>query len=636
MALKRLSFTHTFKSPLSKVWRVVSDTDLINSAVGLPAVSYRDEPQPDGTTRRFCSYSAKGIRFAYEELPYRWVHEQWYDVWRIYSSGPYKRLRFACYLKPAPEGPDQGCIAEAVWEYETAGLTGALIGTLGIKMAGLGPFKALFAKIDERLLKDQSLKTQSIMLQRPGVISDGSRATPEQRAAIEAMIPKVREVYASPLVADLARELADRPDMELRRMRPFAYSRDWRAKKDETLNVFLAATRAGLLKMRWDVICPHCRGDKQNLSSLANVKERAFCPACNVDFDVDLDRSLEAVFTPHPQVREIGEATYCLGGPGMTPHVVYQRMLDPGDSDQCDIRLPTGRYRLRVSGEKSFRWLEAQVAQGPAPGASGKDRPPVKFVIRDGLIDGIDASIPADAPVPLVFENVSKRKCLVVLESVEWASDALSAGELVADQRFRDLFSSQILAPGVKLAVESATILFTDLVGSTAMYDKLGDARAFSLVWTHFDILHEIVLKYRGAIVKTIGDAIMAVFARRSDALEACDELHSRVETYCREKGHQHPVKLKVGLHEGPSIAVTLNDKLDYFGQTVNLAARVQAMSEGEDIVMTKAFAQRVDNAQALRNKGWTSVELQAFAKGFPEPIPVLRFTRGDSAVLPA
>jgi len=618
MALKRLSFTHTFKSPLSKVWRVISDTDLINSAAGLPAVTYKDEPQADGTTKRFGSYSAKGMTFAYEELPYRWVHEQFYDVWRIYSSGPYKRLRFAVTLKPKGDG----CEAEALWEYETKGFTGTMIGTLGIRLAGVEPFKKVFARIDERLLKDQAMRTGTMMLTRPADMGEGAHATPQQRLKIEAMAPRLREIFDSPVIEKLVAALIDKPDMELRRMRPFAFAREWRTEKQQTLNVFLAATRAGLLKMRWDVICPHCRGDKQNLTSLASVKEKAFCPACNVNFDVDLDRSLEAVFTPHPQVREIEEATYCLGGPGMTPHIVYQRLFEPGEKDECEMTLPQGRYRLRVTGEQSYRWLEVR--------STDHEPRTTAFTICDAGIDGADAAIPA-APTKFTFTNASKRRCLVVLESVEWAQDALSAGELVADQRFRDLFSSEVLAPGVKLAVESTTILFTDLVGSTAMYDKLGDAKAFSLVWTHFDILHEIVERYRGAIVKTIGDAIMAVFSRPEDALAAADELHARVAEYCKGKGHEHPVQLKVGLHEGPSIAVTANERLDYFGQTVNLAARVQAMSEGEDIVLTRAFAEKVSDARLLRERGWASEERQAYAKGFPQPIQVLRFIRGLS-----
>lgn len=228
------------------------------------------------------------------------------------------------------------------------------------------------------------------------------------------------------------------------------------------------------------------------------------------------------------------------------------------------------------------------------------------------------------------FRNESARSVLVAMESVEWAKDALSAGELVADQRFRDLFSNEVLAPGIKLAVERTTILFTDLVGSTAMYNDLGDAKAFSLVRTHFDILHELVQHHQGAIVKTIGDAIMAVFTRPENALRAAHELHRQVDKYVREKGHDRGVELKVGLHEGPCIAVTLNERLDYFGTTVNLAARVQNLSQGRDIVVTMALAQGTRECEPLREQGWQPQPMQAYAKGFAEPVPVLRFTRPD------
>ncbi len=178
------------------------------------------------------------------------------------------------------------------------------------------------------------------------------------------------------------------------------------------------------------------------------------------------------------------------------------------------------------------------------------------------------------------------------------------------------------------LAVQSVTILFTDLVGSTAMYEEMGDAAAFNLVWTHFDILTDIVKTWRGSVVKTIGDAIMAAFVRPEDALRAASELHDRVGAYVQDQGHTHPIKLKVGLHEGPAIVVRLNDRLDYFGGAVNLAARVQGQSEGDDIVITRHVASRTDDATALRELDWFSAELQADLKGLDAPVPLLRFHR--------
>jgi class 3 adenylate cyclase len=160
------------------------------------------------------------------------------------------------------------------------------------------------------------------------------------------------------------------------------------------------------------------------------------------------------------------------------------------------------------------------------------------------------------------------------------------------------------------------------------MYNNLGDAKAFSLVRTHFDVLHEIVEKHEGAIVKTIGDAIMAVFTKPDSALRAAHELHSRVDAYVREKGHSGGVQLKVGLHAGPCIAVTLNERLDYFGTTVNLAARVQGMSEGGDIMVTQMLADRTTDCEPLREQKWQSSIEHAKAKGFTDPVPVLRFKK--------
>jgi class 3 adenylate cyclase len=309
-------------------------------------------------------------------------------------------------------------------------------------------------------------------------------------------------------------------------------------------------------------------------------------------------------------------AHYCLGGPGTTPHIVYQKLLESGQEHAFSIRLAEGRYRARFTGANEYRWLEI----------GSKEEGEPNWAIGDEAIVGADIFARANRPQSLKIRNSSKRKVVAVIESVEWARDALSAGELVADQQFRDLFSNEILAPGIKLAVESTTILFTDLVGSTAMYNDLGDAKAFSLVRTHFDILHELVQKHQGAIVKTIGDAIMAVFTKPENALRAAHELHAEVDRYVRQKGHDRGVELKVGLHEGPCIAVTLNDKLDYFGTTVNLAARVQNLSRGGDIVVTESLARVTTDCEALRQHGWKSEAMQAHAKGFSQPVPVLRF----------
>src|SRR5262249_5242681 len=162
--------------------------------------------------------------------------------------------------------------------------------------------------------------------------------------------------------------------------------------------------------------------------------------ACNIDFDVDLDRSLEAVFTPHPQARLVEEARYCLGGPGATPHILYQRLLFPQEEDTIELALSPGRYRLRFTGEETYRWLDVE------SGSDGRSSGTLR--ILDLAVEGADLSFGSGSQ-KLTFENRSQRRVVVNLESVTWAADALSAGEMISDQRFRDLFSGEVLAPGI-------------------------------------------------------------------------------------------------------------------------------------------------------------------------------------------
>lgn len=612
--MSELSFEHHFEAPLTVVWRALSDTEHLNRAAGLPPVTYRDEPQPDGTTRRFASTQKLGLDVEYEELPFRWVFERELSVVRSYSRGPFTKLVYSVALRPS----ERGCTAITRFEWTAKGGLEGLVAATSMKRLGLKPMMKAYAALDRRLRVDAP--ATALVDPIPATLFEStSGASDDEARRIRAAMPAVRQGWSSPLVDRLEAALVDGSPEDLRRMRPRAWARRWSADESDALNVFLAATKAGVLRMRWDVICPHCRGDKQNLASLADVKEHAFCSACNIDFDVDLDRGLEPVFTPHPRVREVEEARYCLGGPGTTPHVVCQTWLEPGQQDRFSLELPAGRYRVRSSGAKDYRWLEVRDDGAERNGA---------FTIVDGGLEGRDLSLSQGTGIELSFDNRAKRPALVAVESIAWARDVMSAAELVADQRFRDLFSDEVLAPGVKLAIERATILFTDLVGSTAMYQALGDASAFSLVWTHFDVLREVVGANRGAIVKTIGDAIMAVFLRPEDALVAAAELHARVGSFCRERGHAYPVSLKIGMHDGPCIAVTLNDRLDYFGSTVNLAARVEAQSAGDDIVVSEALAARAEGAAVLTARGWTAEALSARCKGFADPIAMLRFRR--------
>lgn len=172
---------------------------------------------------------------------------------------------------------------------------------------------------------------------------------------------------------------------------------------------------------------------------------------------------------------------------------------------------------------------------------------------------------------------------------------------------FQRLFPQERLLPDESLEVARVALVFTDLAGSTALYAQRGDPRAYHLVRLHFEELFAAADRRAGTVVKNIGDAVMAAFQTPAAALAAALEMQAALAGLNRRErlaGDERLI-LKIGLHSGPCLNVTLNERPDYFGTTVNIAARVQGLSRGGDLVFTAAIrddpeAQRLLEARPL------------------------------------
>ena len=179
----------------------------------------------------------------------------------------------------------------------------------------------------------------------------------------------------------------------------------------------------------------------------------------------------------------------------------------------------------------------------------------------------------------------------------------LTAKRILSNQTFRDLYKADNLNIDQRLKITSLTFLFTDLKGSTALYERVGDLAAFDLVRAHFHALLEIIAAEKGAVVKTIGDAVMATFIRPEHALEAGLRMRSAMKELNKKRGTEDLI-VKIGIHEGPCLAVMLNERQDYFGQTVNIAARVQSLSTNQEIHLTAPVIESPDVAALIGQAG--------------------------------
>ncbi len=173
--------------------------------------------------------------------------------------------------------------------------------------------------------------------------------------------------------------------------------------------------------------------------------------------------------------------------------------------------------------------------------------------------------------------------------------------DIIQNSVYRELFGDEVLLPDQSLELRRATILFTDIKGSTQMYTDLGDSKAFQLVREHFRILFDVIKKYNGVPVKTIGDAVMGVFTNQTDGLIASLEAQRILIDYYSSRPDREKIEVKIGLHSGTTIIVTLNGRLDYFGSTVNMAARIQAIADPNEVVISENIFENPESKKAIR-----------------------------------
>ncbi|MDX1992206.1 MAG: adenylate/guanylate cyclase domain-containing protein [bacterium] len=562
MSARELHFTwewHLQSSP-EALWPLVSDTNHFNHDTGAQALEKRaDEPAPSNA-RRLLRIMSFGMPFEWVEEPYEWVQPHYYRTARHYTKGLVEEVHVLTELIPEGSGTH---LRYTLTLRPRTRLARVLLGTQ-IKLNSGRIYEKTFQTYDQKASRGELLPLASLT---PVEFVPGGETRLQDLAA------RLRREGAQPaLVEKLTWLVENGDDLVVARIRPYALADQWNVSRRALLETCLLATRVGLLDLQWDLLCPNCRGAKATATTLSGVVPEVHCDMCNIDFTVNFDRSVELTFKVNAAVRLAETGEFCIAGPQTTPHVVVQQLMKAGEVRSIQPVLEPGRYRLRALNLRGGQYLN--VAQhGHAE---------LTLTARDTEWDNSEPAITPDAK--LTWRNDSREEQLMLLERVAWSDQAVTAAEVTTMQLFRDLFAKEALRPGDQISVGKLTILFTDLRGSTSLYREIGDAPAFGLVMNHFDILRDAISAEGGAIVKTIGDAVMAAFPQPDAALRAALAMqHNLMEATRNER----PLKLKIGVHTGACIAVTLNDRLDYFGSTVNLAARLEGQSTGEDVVIS-------------------------------------------------
>ena len=415
--------------------------------------------------------------------------------------------------------------------------------------------------------------------------------------------------------------------------------------EQEAIGAFLHASRLGIFDLSWNLLCPGCGGVLEANATLKSVRRNEYhCALCAAGYEPTLDEMVEVSFTVNPRVRRIAahdphslsmweyqKQVFWSSGIDLPEEkfdeiireiVIDSVELPPGEKCILSVQLPAQFVIVFDPVTHATQFLDVK-------GEPTRDRQDVAMVFNKVQAPSGTLAL-RPGPLRLALENRAEVR---VLPALFIAGDALhellgkrkaflTAKRLLTNQTFRDLYRTETLDVDQRLGITSLTFVFTDLKGSTELYERVGDLEAFELVKAHFRTLNEVVAMNAGAVVKTIGDAVMATFPTPDRALSAALRMREAMRELNDRRGHED-LLLKIGIHEGPCLAVTLNDRLDYFGQTVNIAARVQGLATSSSIFATRPVVEHPASAQVLGQAGCEALAQRIALRGIAGEVAV-------------
>jgi class 3 adenylate cyclase len=436
----------------------------------------------------------------------------------------------------------------------------------------------------------------------------------------QTLFAALRQSADADVVSAIEALVRDAPDAQLNRINALAFARKTALNEDRVIAAFLHAARLGLFEMSWNVLCPGCGGVLDAGASLKTVNQTEYgCALCAAGYEPTLDEMVEVTFTVTPRTRRIAAHTpddlsplqfyrqlFWSSGIDM-PDDAFEKVIDeitlelvelpPGEKAMLSLTLPAEFVIVFDPVTHTAQFIDVK-------GEPTRERQSLAIVFNKSHAH-TTTLVMQPGPLRLSLDNRTDAR---IVPGVFIASQAmhdllgnrqpfLTAKRLLSNQTFREIYRTSTLDIDQRLKITSLTFLFTDLKGSTDLYERVGDLVAFDIVKEHFRILQEIIAEESGAVVKTIGDAVMATFSTPDRGLAAALRIREAMRAL-NEQNKNDDLLLKIGIHEGPCLAVTLNDRQDYFGQTVNIASRVQCLAVSRSILATGSI---VDHPQAVQ-----------------------------------
>ncbi|EAQ79672.1 protein kinase domain-containing protein [Blastopirellula marina] len=554
-----------FDGQPADLWPLVSNTERINAAVGLPPVEYVNHRDEQGALHRIGSFRLGFTRLTWEEHPFEWVEGRRLGVLREFQNGPFQWFVSVVEVTPRPTGGSR--LTHRV-RIAPRGWLGRLIAYVEVNLKGRKPLDRVYRRINEMVTGRLSGSSATDPYESaPKVSHSLHKKLATARARLAA------EVSETTSLDRLLEFLAVSPPQELARIRPRALATRFQLNPDQFTIACLAACHAGLLEMHWDVLCPTCRVAAEVKQTLSEIDRHARCEACNHDFETDFSSSVEMIFRVHPEIRQADIRTYCIGGPEHAPHVVAQTRLSPGERLELDLTLDPGSYILRGAQLPYTVSLSAEAACG-----SNRQR------IR------LNADVTNHRPLRvgagrqlLTLVNDYPHALVIRLERAAAASDAITAADAMRLPEFRKLFPTEIITRDRLSNLATSTLLGLRITNVLDLFTALGDVETCDRVQDTFQSCLRIVLSHRGKLVKESDDRILAAFSTASSALTAALEIRRDILA-----AGAHSPRLQLALHRGMTMSTSFNGRSDVFGRSVTFANHLLDANDSHGLVISQ------------------------------------------------
>ncbi len=551
--------TWELSSSPERLWPLVANTERLNRAMGLPAVKYTTRLGDDNQVRRFGEISLAGYHITWEEHPFEWIEGRRMSVLREFESGPFQWFMSTVELERLPEG---GTRLHHVVKILPRNMIGKLLAKVEAGSKCRRSLDRVYGRIDETL----SGRNGDSPLVDPFEATQPLAKHQRQRldTRIDQLIQRGVDAELAQLLGDY---LAAAPAQELAKIRPLELAERLQVDSQQLVDACLLASAEGLLSLQWDILCPTCRVAADTQKTLKELKGHTHCEACNTDFDSDLANSVEMVFRVNSDLRETELGKFCIGGPGHSPHVVAQVRIEPSERLELELNLPVGEYLLR--GPQLPKSLTLKVRSQGAP--SQYD------IVLSKQLDNRTTPLLRAGKQLLSLTNEFESLQVARLERTISRNDVVTAAQASALPRFRELFPGEVLDSGQLISTEQVTMLVTTVPEIDSVYAELGDAAAYELLQKNLNHQQTTIQECQGAVIKIVGEGIVAAFDNVEQAVQAAFQL---AETKASED-KLSKLQLAVGVHRGPALVTTVNDRLDYFGATARIASALPQVAPG-------------------------------------------------------